>query len=500
MSGKHRRPQPDALAEVDLAERLAVGGDRAEAPPEVLLPEPGAASGAEAAAAPAAEVAADEPSHPSRRSHRAPGPPAESAAPIDPVVPAAGAAVGIPGTGRPTRASRAAAREARRREARRKQLIGGGAAVALLLVGVAGWWLIAGRGGDDPVETRTGPARQQTLLVQVAAADGVAAASAVMGVSQDEAAEILVPSRLIVDVAGSGTLPFGETLALPDERASAGALTDLLGIRVQDSWVLTGKGLAAAVDQVGGVQADVDVDVIRTDAKGDRTVVVRAGTQELSGAAASAYATYLAEDEPEQARLARFNEVLDGLLRGLPDETAAVAAALEKVGPESSSTLPQGRLAAVLTQLHTAATGDGLAAENLPVNEIDTGGSVQAYGLDAGKADTLLKSRFAGAQLRDPAGESVRVLVQNGVGTPGLVERARTRLVEDGFRFVNGGNAGTFGLEASTVQIPEGSKKSQDRGRRVAASLGLPSDSVELAGQGQTVADVIVILGSDFTP
>ena len=40
--------------------------------------------------------------------------------------------------------------------------------------------------------------------------------------------------------------------------------------------------------------------------------------------------------------------------------------------------------------------------------------------------------------MKDAAGGPVRVLVQNGVGTPGLVDKARTKLVKAGFRFVNG--------------------------------------------------------------
>jgi len=43
-------------------------------------------------------------------------------------------------------------------------------------------------------------------------------------------------------------------------------------------------------------------------------------------------------------------------------------------------------------------------------------------------------------------------------------------------------------------------KKAQARGVRVAKSLGLPSGSIEINPRGQTVADVIVILGRDFKP
>ena len=93
------------------------------------------------------------------------------------------------------------------------------------------------------------------------------------------------------------------------------------------------------------------------------------------------------------------------------------------------------------------------------------------------------------------------MLVENGVGTPGLVEQARAKLVDDGFRFINGGNASTFGL---AEQPGPGARRHLAERRpgaeRVAESLGLPASAVQPSDRGQTVADVIVILGEDFAP
>jgi LytR cell envelope-related transcriptional attenuator len=86
------------------------------------------------------------------------------------------------------------------------------------------------------------------------------------------------------------------------------------------------------------------------------------------------------------------------------------------------------------------------------------------------------------------------------VGTPDLVDKARTKLVADGFRFLNGGNASGFNDAKSSVSIPDSSKVSVERGAAVAQALGLPDDAITVLGQGQTVADVLVVLGSDFRP
>ena len=484
---KHRRPESDPLPHVDLAERLAGG----PSVPATVTPTKGAHAG------PSAEPDLLPPEAPDEGASIVPGLIPSPGSPPSTAAPA------TPGATVVARRNRAAERAARRRAQRQRILLVAGAVLGVLLLATGIWLLLRG-GGETPAPTATGPAEQKTTLVQVTGPDGTAAASALVGTtaSDDEAVSVLVPSRLVVDVAGSGDMPFGEAVTLKDEpTASSAALTDLLGVSVQDSWVLSQKGLAALVDGVGGIQAAVDADVVKTDAAGNETVVVRAGNQQLGGAAAAAYATYLAEGEPEQARLARFDDVLTAVAAKLPTDEAGMVALLAKLGAGSTSTLDSRALAARLAVLRDAAgTSGSLVSDVLPVTELDTGGTVTSYGLNAGQAAATMRSRFPGALQKDAGGESLRVLVENGVGTPGLVEKARTKLVDAGFRFVNGGNASPFNDDPSSVSVPDGTEQSMQRGRRVAKALGLPDSSVVPANRGQTVADVIVILGADFTP
>lgn len=451
MSGRHRRPEPAV-----------------DAAPEAAQPQPPAWPGGGLGSAPARPATAGTTVRPSARR------------------------------------ARASERAERRAVARRRVMLGGGV-LALVLLLVATAVLLPRGGGEEPTAVPTGTQRQRTLVVLVTGGDGVASASALTGVparadATPDADIVLVPSGLLVDVAGAGSVPYGETTTLPEPAAPAEALTDLLGVRVDGAWRLTADGLAALVDEVGGVRAAVDVDVVRTDDEGNQVVVVRAGTQELDGAAAAAYATYRAEGEPDQARLARFAEVLTGVLGALPGSQPEVADVLGGLGDASTSTLAGEQLAATLTRLRTAVAAESVASDVLPVSDLDTGGTVPAYGIDSGQASAMMRARFPGALLTDPAGESLRVLVENGVGTPGLVEAARAKLVAAGFRFTNGGNAAEFSGDPSTVIVPDGTQQSVRRGQRVAAALGLPDSAIATSDRGQTVADVIVILGSDFSP
>lgn len=475
MSGKHRRPDPEQLETPAPAES---GSPASQAPP----------------VAPVAPPPAVHPPVPAPESVRE-APVVEVAAPARPADPWQAVEV---------RRDRAAERARRKTAIRRRNMVALAAGAVLVIVASVAAYLLTTTTEDPPADDKvtTGPAAQETLLVQVTGEDGVSAANALVGVTptKGSAAVVLVPSRLLVDVAGTGNLPFGETATLPEPSAPAQALTDLLGVRVDDTWVLTAGGLADLVDAVGGVQAAVDVDVVETDADGKETIVVPAGTAELDGKAAAAYATYLAEGEPEQARLARFDDVLNATMAKLPEDPEKVTALLEALGEESESTLNAPGLATRLSEIRTAAAGDEITSDVLPVTEIDTGDEVTSYGIDSGEVAALMRSMLPGALQKDSGGEVLRVLVENGVGTPGLVELARAKLVADGFRFVNGGNAADFGFDESAVIIPDGTEKNVQRGQRVAESLGLPESAVSTSDRGQTVADVIVILGKDFVP
>jgi hypothetical protein len=92
-----------------------------------------------------------------------------------------------------------------------------------------------------------------------------------------------------------------------------------------------------------------------------------------------------------------------------------------------------------------------------------------------------------------------RVLVLNGVGTPGLGEKVRARLVPAGFVFVGSRNNASLGVKKTRVLIREATAEQQALGLRVAKALGLGDDAVQTAELG-SIADVVVVVGSDFVP
>jgi hypothetical protein len=312
------------------------------------------------------------------------------------------------------------------------------------------------------------------------------------------AQQVLVPSRLLLDVPGAGRVPMTRSLT-GSPNAPAEAVADALEIKVDTTWILDTDALAALVDRVGGVVVDVDTDVTQGTQVGAAVLLGAGQQQKLAGAQAALFAQFLGADEPEAARLARQEQVLRAVLAGLPDRPAAVRAVLSEL-PGAPTGRALDTVVNVVSASRLAAVQGELASTMLPVKEIDAGGTVTSYGLDDKAAAQLVGARLAGAKLPVAAVGHVRVLVQNGVGAPGLGEAARSQLLAAGLRYVAGGNLPGFGQEETVVLLRDASSANRQRGMAVARSLGLGESSLRISESAPTVADVVVILGSDYRP
>lgn len=386
------------------------------------------------------------------------------------------------------------AEQRRRRRQRRRRLVGGGLVALLLLAVVVAGYLV--QRAPEPSSAVEPQARtQQTLLLQVRGQDGSAVASALL--AHDEASTagsaVLVPPQVIVDLPGAGSLPFGQALSTGGPDGPRDALSDLLAVDVDDTWVLESAAFTALVDALGGVQVSVDVPV-----EVGGQVLAQPGEQQLGGQAALAFAQFLAPGEQEQARLARLQEVLDGVVTALPADPAEVAELLTGLGSDSVVSSTPEELADFLLGLRADGQAQQLQYDTLPVVPIDPGGGVVAFRLDPEAARALVDRLLAQSVPAGARETGNRVLVLNGVGTPGIGDAVRARLVPEGFVFVGSRNAENFDYATTQVLVPEATPEGQALGERVAAALGLPAE-VRTAELG-SIADVVVVVGADFVP
>ncbi len=396
-------------------------------------------------------------------------------------------------------ATRREQRAERRRQKRRR--LGAMGIAGLVLAGLVAAAAIgfgvnrATSGGGDKK-----PLGQTTVLLSVTGADGNAVESVLLAHDSRTKAgvELLVPAGVRTEVCGFGNQELGEIFALPEgQRLSRVAVSDLLGgVTVDGSWTLTTAQLARLVDKAGGITVDVDANVVQR--RGDSRVVVltKGPNQHLTGAHAVSYATYTGPGEEAAANLVRLQAVVEGLLAALPTSPTAVADTLRSLGRGATSTLGADRLADVLVGLKS----DDLFPTVLPVHKLDTGSGPSSYRVDAEQTRTFVRSNLAASLPANATVKRTRVFVENGVGTPGLVGTACTRLVDAGYEFAGSGNASHFGYQTSKVLVFDSSVASAEIGNSIARALRLPTGDVAVSDAGQNIADVVVILGKDYKP
>lgn len=157
----------------------------------------------------------------------------------------------------------------------------------------------------------------------------------------------------------------------------------------------------------------------------------------------------------------------------------------------TATDLPSGLHASLTTYLASVDPKDVWIAP-LPVKAVAVGDQRYFEPQRAEVADLLLQwwGVKASQQKSTP-----RVIVYNGVGTPGLAGLASQQLIRTGFRVVNSGNAENFDYKTTLIFLYHGTQADAEKVRGI---LGVGEIKVQSAPQELT--DLIVIIGADYRP
>lgn len=258
---------------------------------------------------------------------------------------------------------------------------------------------------------------------------------------------VAVPADITLNVPGQGLGTLGEAAAPATEGPVEVALENLLGVRVDASLRMDPAMLQQAVDAAGGLEV--------------------AG-QPMDGATVVQYLTVQGRGVLPDEPFLRWQDVLDGLL-------AAVSAR-----PEVATSFPEP-----LRSVLQAASAESADLYALPTQDLGDGLLVP----DQEGLSQLVDERF----VRMPA-DVVRLVVLNGVGTPGIGEEVARILVPEGYRLMSSENANTFDLKVTRVIASSEEDVAAAQDARNLLGVG----QVLLGYQPAGLTDVTVVVGQDF--
>jgi hypothetical protein len=234
---------------------------------------------------------------------------------------------------------------------------------------------------------------------------------------------------------------------------------------------------------LGGIQLDANATVVV-----DGKTVVSPGKATVNGAAAIAYAVYRAPGESADAQLARFGQVLAGLIQAMPQDPTSAAGDITRMGAVPDPSLPDASLGALLAAMSKDANAGKYSTQTL---------GVKSDGTLAPGADTLVKQLLGGSVNAKGAMPTVaRVAVQDATGITNRANLADAAVINGGFTLVPGTPKADSSHAASTVSYTDDARAAD--AKQVAQDLGLPATAVRKVTTAQSV-DVLVVLGKDFT-
>jgi hypothetical protein len=270
---------------------------------------------------------------------------------------------------------------------------------------------------------------------------------------------LAIPPKTVVSVPGRGYESVGDTAAVGRPEAVAGAIENILGIRVDAATGMPLASLAPIVDRIGGIEAEEVDEVI--------------GEQRLDGQQTVEYLRAGSAGTGEAGDDTRF-------IRWLEVTTAIVTKAYEK--PDVLQEIPAEHRPVFV------AVGSGRTeAFDLPVQAIGAGLARP----DGEEVARLVRDYFLTSTKTERV---VRIVVMNGNGRPGTGQTVARILVPSGFRLISSLNAPNFNV--GTTRIVAASEEFLEEAYLAQRLLGV--GEVYVVDQESHVADLSIVVGKDF--
>ncbi|MEU0374867.1 LytR C-terminal domain-containing protein [Streptomyces sp. NPDC006283] len=385
-------------------------------------------------------------------------------------------------------------RSERREEAKRRgrnRVVALVVTLALVLVGGVGYLWYAGKlpglsDSEAKSETATGPQKRDVIVLHLhnTKKKGTSTALLVDNATTGQGTTVLLPNNLSVANDDGTATTLGTSVEDDGSTGTREAIGTLLGAKISGTWRLDTPYLENLVELVGTIDLTTDAEV-PGEKKGDAPLVKKGENQTLNGRAAVAYATHRGAGEAEEKQLLRFGQVMQAVLKKLPDDPKSATVIVETLAQILDPSLNERDLGSSLAKLAEHAKGGDYKTAVLPVQKDGT--------LTDQAANSVVKDVLGGSVSAPEQGAAVRVGVRNGSGNDAATEKARVLLVNGGYSVIDSGKVDT----AATTQVTYGDEAQRAKAEEVAKTLGLPASAVK-KGKAATNADVSVVLGSDF--
>jgi LCP family protein required for cell wall assembly len=342
---------------------------------------------------------------------------------------------------------------------------------------------------------------QHTVLVAMTShgdASGSAAALTLFGVdaSGKNPVVLFIPIGTLAPIPGAKDIDLvGKAMAVGQPALEQITIENMLGINIDRTIAVDDVSLGVFIDQLGGIDVDVQERLYVTQKDGTRTLEFQLGKHHMNGAAAITYLTYQSPDSTELDSFVRAQKVWEGIF-AVASSDAKLASAIGSFGTDTVSADDASWLSSIWRAFATRPAADR-TYDVLPGQAIGGGGPNVSYGVDDVKLADVVRNDFAGSvPFGVTIGARLKIRLLNGNGSPEIGQKAAAMLVPAGLRVELTGNADNFNYRSTKIVIYGDDATSLALGQEIRNLLGV--GTVEVGTRAPTVVNATVVLGKDF--
>lgn len=284
---------------------------------------------------------------------------------------------------------------------------------------------------------------------------------------------LLVPTRLVTEVPGYGTLDLAEAFAFGGPTTVGVTLDNALQLALDETIVVDTDGWSSLAAWAGGIDVGTGAPLV-----GDAVV------------------DHLAQRGPTTGELdvlPRVQAVFEGLFDAvavLPERIDDVADGVDGIEVEDPE-----RLRDILAWLAQARARDRTVTLTLPVLPLGAERD-DRYRLDDDRAAAVLDERLAPWRTVDGPGGGVTLQVLNGNGRSGVGQQVAAALTPAGYQVRLTGNADRFTYDRTRIVLHDTDAARLGIARDIQDRLGV--GDIERSGTPQSVVDVTIVVGADL--
>jgi len=342
---------------------------------------------------------------------------------------------------------------------------------------------------------------QNTVLVAMTShgdPSGQASALTLLGVDKTgkNPVTLFLPVDALAPIPGAKDFDLiGKALASGSRALQQITVENMMGIDISRIVSIDDVSLGVFIDQLGGIDVNVQEKLFTTQNDGTRTLAFQLGQQHMNGAAAITYLTYQDPNANQLDVFVRSQKVWDGIFDAASN-TPKLSSAIASFGGSQVAAEDGQFLQTIIAAFAATSPGDR-TYQILPGQSVGGGGSDTSYQVDDAKVADLVREDFAGSvPFGITIGARPKVELRNGNGTPELGQRAAALLVPAGLRIEVTGNAPAFNYRSTRIIIYSNDAAGLALGQEIRRLLGV--GSIEVGTRAETIVNVTVVLGKDF--